>query len=624
MSRIAHLVTKLIRFAALPIATGVGYYLAAFVSLYLTRGADGIATLWPPSGILFAALLVEPRNRFAWHIGAAAIASLAANLGSGSSLMLSIGFTLANVSESAFAAWILRTRTARRDPFTDPKGLVWFCIAATAAAALSATIAACATTAFQISFWLSWFTTDLLGILIVAPLILISGRAFYRKRFRDGFAAAPQAIAIFLLVASVSIIAFSQVNYSLLFLPMLAVLLAALRMGPFGAAGSVLIVATASSVVHILGSDSQAIAGGETYAKSIFLQFYLLALFAAALPIAALLATRQQLIDSNLNKLRLLELAEGAAHVGHWHLDMVTQLITWSDEVFRIHGVEGRIPPKLDTAIEAYHPDDRDAVAAHIEQSLEKCVGFEFTARIVRPDGEVRHVFSKGEIDRNGVNESVGLFGILQDITSQVAHEAEIEKARVRAETAARDAIVLAETDQLTGIANRRRTSFVLEQTLLLARETGLPVSVAMFDIDHFKHVNDTYGHQAGDEVLKRVAAGAAAELRSGDTIGRFGGEEFVIVLPDAAAEAAIKVAERVRHAIDTGSGAPAVTVSIGVAEMAPGETSDTLLRRADDALYVAKREGRNRMRFAAPRRSPVCAVVLPISNERVVEARSV
>lgn len=600
MDRSAHRVTELTRFAALPIATGVGYYLAAFASLYLTRGADGIAMLWPPSGILFAALLVESRNRVAWHIGAAAIASLAANLGGGNGLLLSIGFTLANVSESGLAAWLLRNRTLRRDSFTDPRGLVWFCIAAAAAAALGATIAACATTAGGVGFWLSWFTTDLLGILIVAPLLLIAGRAFYRKRFRDGLAAAPQAIAIFLLVAGVSIIAFAQVNYSLLFLPMLAVLLAALRMGPFGAAGSVLIVATASSLAHIFGSDPQAIADGQAYARSIFLQFYLLALFAAALPIAALLATRQQLIDSNANKLRLLELAEGAAHVGHWHLDLLTQLITWSDEVFRIHGVENRVPPSLDTAIDAYHPDDRDAVSAHIGRSLEHCVGFEFTARIVRPDGEVRHVFSKGEIDRNGVNESVGLFGIIQDITPQVAHQAEIERARIRAETAARNAIILAETDQLTGIANRRRTSFVLEQTLRLARETGHPMSVAMFDIDHFKRINDTYGHHTGDEVLKRVAAGAAAELRSGDTIGRFGGEEFVIVLPDAAADAATKVAERVRHAIGTSSGTPSVTVSIGVAEMAPGESCDALLRRADDALYVAKNEGRNRMRLAA------------------------
>ncbi len=600
MDRSAPRGAALTRFAALPIATGISYYLAAFASLYLTRGADGIAMLWPPSGILFAAVLVEPRRRVGWHIGAAALASLAANLSVGNGMSVSLGFTTANVFESVVAAWFLRTRTTRRDPFTDPKGLVHFCLAATVATALSATIASGVAIAAGPSFWLSWFSTDLLGILILTPLIIITGRAIYRKRFRDGLAAAPQAIAIFLLVASVAVIAFSQVNYSLLFLPMFTVLLAALRMGPFGAAGSVLIVATASSFVGTFGSGPEEIINGAAYARSAFLQFYLLTLFAAALPIAALLAARQQLVDSNTNKLRLLELAEGAAHVGHWHLDMVTQAIKWSDEVFRIHGVEGAVPPPLDTAIEAYHVDDRDRVAAHIAYSLEHCVGFEFTARIIRPDGDVRHVFSKAEIDRNIVDESFGLFGIMQDITTQVAHETAIEQARAHAEAAARDATILAETDQLTGIANRRRASFVLDQALLVSRQTGRPVSIAMFDIDHFKRINDTYGHQAGDEVLKRVASDAAAELRCGDTIGRFGGEEFLIVLPDATAHTGSKVAERVRRAVEAGGDTPFVTISIGVAEMAPGETSDALLKRVDRALYVAKNDGRNRTRLAA------------------------
>ena len=121
-----------------------------------------------------------------------------------------------------------------------------------------------------------------------------------------------------------------------------------------------------------------------------------------------------------------------------------------------------------------------------------------------------------------------------------------------------------------------------------------------MFDIDHFKRINDTYGHQAGDEVLKRVAADAGGELRSADTIGRFGGEEFVIVLPDATAAVAMMVAERVRAAIEAGGTNPRVTISVGVAELATGEQCESLLNRADQALYVAKREGRNVLRLAA------------------------
>ena len=132
--------------------------------------------------------------------------------------------------------------------------------------------------------------------------------------------------------------------------------------------------------------------------------------------------------------------------------------------------------------------------------------------------------------------------------------------------------MIMAETDQLTGIATRRRTSFALEQAVSASRASGKAVPDAMFDIDHFKRINDTYGHQAGDEVLKRVAADAAGELRGADTIGRFGGEEFVIVLPEATASVAMIVAERVRAAIEAGGNNPCVTISIGVAELAIGE----------------------------------------------------
>lgn len=235
-----------------------------------------------------------------------------------------------------------------------------------------------------------------------------------------------------------------------------------------------------------------------------------------------------------------------------------------------------------------------------IEEAIRDSHDFAFNARIVRPDGEVRNVFSRGVIDRNVSDGPPGLFGIIQDITVQVAHAAELEEARLRAEEAAAHAIMMAETDQLTGIANRRRTSFALEQAVQTSNDGGQPVAIAMFDIDHFKKINDRYGHQKGDEVLKRVATDAGGELRSADTLGRFGGEEFVIVLPNATASVAMMVAERVRVAIEAGGDDPRVTISIGVAELAPGETCDSLLGRADQALYVAKSEGRNALRLAA------------------------
>ena len=207
---------------------------------------------------------------------------------------------------------------------------------------------------------------------------------------------------------------------------------------------------------------------------------------------------------------------------------------------------------------------------------------------------------SRGEIDDHCGDGTFGLFGIVHDITMQVSREAAIVEARTRAEEAARAAKIIAETDQLTGIANRRRVTSDLVQAVLTARRERQPLSIALFDIDHFKRINDTYGHQAGDEVLKRVAATAAGAIRAHDLVGRFGGEEFVVVLPDTTAETAMSVAERVRNAIETGGYTPAVTVSIGIAQLTVGESGENLLQRADQALYVAKREGRNTARLAA------------------------
>lgn len=593
-------VAPLLRLISPPITTGIAYYLAATISLYLTRGGDGIAALWPSSGILFAALLVASPRRAGWHVAAAAVASILANIGSGNVGFTALGFTAANMTESVLAAWLLRTRARCRVTFTDPSGLTCFCMAALLGTMASASIAAIVAPAPSISFWFSWFATDLLGVLVVTPLLMIVGKAFQRDQFRGVRTTMPEAAAVLGAVALVAGLTFWQSSYPLLFLPMLAVVFAAFRLGPVGAAGGVLIVAIISSAALSVGSRPPTLVDSGALARSLFLQFYLLALFAAALPIAALLAARQRLADRLASKMRLLELAETAAQVGHWRLDTDTGTVTWSREVFRIHGLDGDVPPALDAAIEAYHVDDRMFVSERLEEAIRGNHGFAFTARIVRPDGEVRHVFSRGEIDGRADDGLIGLFGIIQDITAQVAHEAALEAARVRAEEAAVQAMIMAETDQLTGIANRRRTSFALEQAVSVSRESGKPVSIAMFDIDHFKRINDTYGHQAGDEVLKRVAADAGGELRSADTIGRFGGEEFVIVLPDATASVAMMVAERVRAAIEAGGDNPCVTISIGVAELAIGETCDTLLRRADQALYVAKREGRNVLRLAA------------------------
>ncbi len=175
----------------------------------------------------------------------------------------------------------------------------------------------------------------------------------------------------------------------------------------------------------------------------------------------------------------------------------------------------------------------------------------------------------------------------------------------------------LALTDSLTGLYNRRYTVRHLDGLMSRTRDNGKPVSVLLFDIDHFKSVNDTYGHAAGDTVLQTIGQRASANLRGTDMVARFGGEEFVVVMSDTPRDLAAMVAERIRERIatepirlsDDGSATITVTVSIGVATSSGGDTTpDDILRRADAAMYRAKADGRNRIETDQGNGSPDAA----------------
>jgi len=168
-------------------------------------------------------------------------------------------------------------------------------------------------------------------------------------------------------------------------------------------------------------------------------------------------------------------------------------------------------------------------------------------------------------------------------------------------------AFELAVVDALTGLNNRRFLETHLSSALDHAAHMGRPLSLMILDVDHFKTVNDTYGHDAGDEVLKGLAQRVRRVVRSADLVCRLGGEEFVIVMPDTPLAIAAKIAERVRAAVQSapfqiaaGGRAIPVTTSIGIAERAADANPDALLRRADKALYDSKTAGRNRVTAAA------------------------
>ena len=162
----------------------------------------------------------------------------------------------------------------------------------------------------------------------------------------------------------------------------------------------------------------------------------------------------------------------------------------------------------------------------------------------------------------------------------------------------------LAELDELTGSFNRRCIMRMLDDEIARSRRTKAPCSIALIDLDWFKRINDAYGHPTGDEVLRTFAITVFANIRTIDRFGRYGGEEFLLVLPDTPGDAATRLLDRLRAIIadlDWSAFSPGmqVTISAGVTTLRPDETADTFLARADSALYAAKARGRNRIASA-------------------------
>jgi diguanylate cyclase (GGDEF)-like protein/PAS domain S-box-containing protein len=199
---------------------------------------------------------------------------------------------------------------------------------------------------------------------------------------------------------------------------------------------------------------------------------------------------------------------------------------------------------------------------------------------------------------------------IKQDVTSRKQADDELKHAKEQLEKANKELQVafqqqqrLAQTDSLTGIHNRRYLFELAGHEFDLARRYGHPLSIIMFDLDHFKEVNDNFGHALGDQMLARVSVIARSQLRGVDLIGRYGGEEFMIVLPMTEANQAFLLAERIHKAVgglrfETEKGIASITLSAGIAEMihdSRDASIDDIIRRADEALYAAKQAGRNR-----------------------------
>lgn len=193
-------------------------------------------------------------------------------------------------------------------------------------------------------------------------------------------------------------------------------------------------------------------------------------------------------------------------------------------------------------------------------------------------------------------NELITKMSILNDQIVDITRQ--LEKKNLQLSEALTTIKKITNTDPLTGILNRRAFQKALKREISFAKRHNLPLSLVIIDIDYFKRINDTYGHDVGDYVLKNFAKIILKSIRHEDIFARFGGEEFVILLPNTNINSAFEVCERIRQKIEKTSFKrikEKITASFGISELIENDREVDLIKRADEALYEAKRKGRNR-----------------------------
>ena len=238
---------------------------------------------------------------------------------------------------------------------------------------------------------------------------------------------------------------------------------------------------------------------------------------------------------------------------------------------------------------DAIYPDDLEYAERSLAEVLVKGAVEDREYRIIAGDGQVRWLSDKCFINRKAEpGQPVIVVGIAEDITEKKLLESELQR--------------LATTDVLTQSSNRRHFFECANREFEQARLQGMPMAFLLLDIDDFKMINDTYGHQEGDTVLQKIAESGRSVLRRGDLFGRIGGEEFAAVFPGCAPDMALQVAERLQREIQRlmfrcGEQAFGITVSQGLTSITADDQSlDNLFARADAAMYEAKRKGKNRI----------------------------
>ncbi len=604
----------MVRFEQLrgPLVAGLLWIALAFASTTLRDKGDAVLLLWLPTAVHVASIYATPPKRWPLLLGTLFTMQVIYSSWRGLPLLPGLGIASANLIEALLCAGlgirVLGGRAKNPQTFGHVAGLFG---AALLGCAAGTGITALFVASASIAQPLHWFLSSVLAVLTATPVLLYLrhwlGFGDQNVRFWEGDRNRGFGITMAGMLALAMLVLTSPVG-GLTPVLFVAIVFAVFRYGQLAAACGVIAYAVAAMVASVGGHSPAPFLASDAATGALLLQAQMLLMLATALPLAAMLLTRDRL-EAGLRKsndelnanLTILNLTKTLAGIGRWQYNLETGEQQWSEQMLALNGLPADLAPDPGD-IRDLLPDRGKELFDKLAQHRETRIPYSFEYRVRHPDGS-NHTLKMNVFNEfDGEGRRVALFAVAMDVTEQVLREEALKRAREQAIEQAAEAQKLAKTDPLTGLANRRATIDWLDSLVAPSLEVGEPLAVLIFDIDHFKRINDTYGHQMGDEVLRKVAAIARAQIRAEDLVGRIGGEEFVCILSGVEGGEARGLAERLCRSIAevTGREGPAATISIGLAMLREGDGVETLLARADAALYEAKASGRNQVRRAA------------------------
>jgi diguanylate cyclase (GGDEF)-like protein len=563
-----------------PLLFGICVYLAT----RHTQTESSVAAIWPANGLLLAALLLSDSYRVRLHTLAACCGiNIIVNLAVGHSLGVSLSFAGINAAEAIIALYLLDSLLVDDLDFCELRTVVKFIGACLAAAAAPAAVgAALVTTLAGADYgtaFSTWYMADALGLLVITPAFALA----FRPGVSGPNAPASRVILLFSALAIVCGVVFGQTSVPLTFLVTPVCVAIAFQLGPRYAALATLLLSAVSIYATYKGYGPAALNHTGDGASRVWLvQLLCLVNLFTALFVAAAVAERdamrkrvEQLSAANQNSRRTLDAALDAMNQGLCIFDKELRIVARNDRFLQMYALSGQ-----DVTI-GLPFESLVKLCADSKSSMPVAEG----ALPVLANGDVDQLLSDNRTIRISQRRTQnGVICTYTDIT--VDRQAEDALRHISLH------------DPLTGLPNRRFFADELSR-LCDASHADDAFCVMLIDVDHFKHVNDTLGHAAGDELLKIVGARLTSCVREFDTVARIGGDEFAIILRDGgeallAHDVARRILEAVKRPVTIDGNVELISLSIGVARKEPDINPDALMKRADVALYAVKESGRN------------------------------